>query len=899
MKRRDFLKAGAAAAFTPAVMRLQQAKAQTGEEDLSAATARHEALPGPVDRLAADATTPLLPKLPMSVESLAPPRLAVIPMTLAERLKRQAVPLRGVCSTGIGHPFTDTLLSGNGPVLAEWTGHPYLEEVQLRHERLMLPWARPFEAPRVSSVLPEIQKLLLAGKYREGLDLAFEAMQAAGLPMNTKTHQTIAACTMQITDASPEAEVREYLRTADFESGEVRVLWEDTKGAWERRSFVSHPDDLVVQWIRPPAGKQLDLTVSLKNPGVGPHMGPLSFSRNVAPDTLVFTGRFDPAVNNNGYAVVTRIVRQGGEALAKKEALHVRGAQSLLLMTRVAWFRDFSEDQVASLAAALKAVTPDYDALLKRHRPRQSEIMNRVVMDFGGAEQHGLSGEELLSLQRTGQGYAPALLEKVFDMGRYWLLAASGEFPAQPMAGEVNININLQVAHGCMAALPEAMMSYFRWIESLLPDCRKNAENIFGARGAVYPILPNKDMGVSFLYASTVNAGTWPHPYWISAGGWCYSPFWDYYLTTGDEQFLRERVVPGLKELALFYEDFLKIRDARGNFVFVPSFSPENWPEHAEPSPAPGWPLLNEGWPNMPAPTPLVINSAMDIMVCREVLTHLIEAAAILKIEQDNVDKWKQMLSQMPPYLTTADGTLKEWAWPGLEENYDQRHVSHLYGAWPADEIDPGRTPELARAALLADRKRGPSNNSAHGLCHRALAGARLKDAYMVDFELRQLLQQGYFNGTLRSSHNPYRSPMPDAQGGVPTLLMEMLLYARPGVIELLPALPQTLPQGRVRGLLIRTFAKLEELAWDLPSRSITLRVNSLRDQEITLVAWHGIASVHARGSAIVGSVERSRTCKVQLRRGVPAMISIGLVSSKPRTWADGPEVPKRDMPVA
>src|SRR3546814_17491379 len=90
-------------------------------------------------------------------------------------------------------------------------------------------------------------------------------------------------------------------------------------------------------------------------------------------------------------------------------------------------------------------------------------------------------------------------------MGRYWLLLSSGEFPVQPMSGEVNININLQVAHGEMGDVPEAMAPYYDWIESLLPDCRTNAKNIFGARGAVYPIMPKKDWGVSDHYATTAD----------------------------------------------------------------------------------------------------------------------------------------------------------------------------------------------------------------------------------------------------------------------------------------------------------------------------------------------------------------------------------------------------------
>ena len=114
------------------------------------------------------------------------------------------------------------------------------------------------------------------------------------------------------------------------------------------------------------------------------------------------------------------------------------------------------------------------------------------------------------------------------------------------------------------------------------------------------------------------------------------------------------------------------------------------------------------------------------------------------------------MLAKLPPYLLEPDGTLKEWAWPTLGERYVHRHVSHLYGAWPGDEIDPDRTPQLAKAALIADRHRVPERLAAHGRCHRALVGARLKDSYMVDTELRQLIEEGYVGPTLRCSHDPY-----------------------------------------------------------------------------------------------------------------------------------------------
>ena len=179
------------------------------------------------------------------------------------------------------------------------------------------------------------------------------------------------------------------------------------------------------------------------------------------------------------------------------------------------------------------------------------------------------------------------------------------------------------------------------------------------------------------------------------------------------------------------------------------------------------------------------------------------------------------MLAKMPPYLIEPDGTLKEWAWPTLQERYIHRHVSHLYGAWPGDEIDPDRTPQLARAAQIANRRRtfdalatavAGETLPAYLRCHRALVGARLKDNVMVDIQLRQLMEQGYLSSALRASREPYAIPVPDAHGGIPAVLMEMLVYSRPGVLEILPALPASLSKGSIHGMLARTFARIDEL---------------------------------------------------------------------------------------
>ena len=354
-------------------------------------------------------------------------------------------------------------------------------------------------------------------------------------------------------------------------------------------------------------------------------------------------------------------------------------------------------------------------------------------------------------------------------------------------------------------------------------------------------------------------------------------PFWDHYLVTGDLEFLRSRVVPAYKDLAAFYEDYLTAIDKNGNYMFFPSISPENMPRSTDPT------------------GPALINATMDIAVCREVLSNLIQASEVLGTDADSVPKWKEMLARIPPCLLEPDGTLKEWAWPTLEEHYSHRHVSHLYGAWPGDEIDPDRTPQLARGAEIACRRRTfdtlPTSVAgetlpAYARCHRALAGARLKDNVVVDVQLRQLMEQGYVSSALRCSREPYGGPVPDAQAGIPAIVMEMLLYSRPGLIEVLPALPESLVKGSINGMLARSFARIDKLAWDMKAGTVELTVTSLREQDVTLIARYGIEEISVTAGKLVAPLKRGTAdCGLHLPEGKPVDIHLKLGTHKPIEW--------------
>ena len=159
----------------------------------------------------------------------------------------------------------------------------------------------------------------------------------------------------------------------------------------------------------------------------------------------------------------------------------------------------------------------------------------------------------------------------------------------------------------------------------------------------------------------------------------------------------------------------------------------------------------------------------------------------------------------------------------------------------------------------------------------------------MVDTELRQLIEQGYIGTTLRCSHDPYAFPMPDAQGGIQTIMMEMLAYSRPGVIEVLPALPLSMVKGSINGMLARTFARIDKLAWDMQARTVDVTITSVKKQDVTLIARYGIEEITASAGVLAAPLQTgSATCDLHLPEKSPVKIHLKLGRQNPLNWAAG-----------
>jgi hypothetical protein len=168
------------------------------------------------------------------------------------------------------------------------------------------------------------------------------------------------------------------------------------------------------------------------------------------------------------------------------------------------------------------------------------------------------------------------------------------------------------------------------------------------------------------------------------------------------------------------------------------------------------------------------------------------------------------------------------------------------------------------------------------------LVGTRLKDNILVEIQLRQLLEQGYVSTALRCSREPYAIPVPDAQAGIPAILMEMLAYSRPGVVELLPALPAALSKGTINGMLVRTSARIDKLSWDMEAGTVDVTITSKKKQDISLIVRHGIKEISAPTGVLANSFKSGQAnCGLHLPENTPVKIQLKLGLNNPLDWVE------------
>ncbi|MFB7246282.1 glycoside hydrolase N-terminal domain-containing protein [Streptomyces populi] len=727
---------------------------------------------------------------------------------------RDSAPVHGTWEPLPAARWEDAFLSGNGTHGAMVFGDPNDDRVIVNHHRLVRPNgssdARP---PELAARLAALQDRLLAGDVRAGEDFT------DGRPLSwvQPFHPAF-----QVRVRRPAGEPRDYRREADFTSGVVRAVCGDRRG----EVFVSRADDVIAQYVTAP-GPAAEVTLDHRLPGAPKGLA-VEHGAVRTPEGALLTLLARYPGSGLAYTGVTLFVTDGVTRPALP-GVRVEGARSMLLLTRVR--RHPGDLDVLAELRALRELLPGsgsgsgsgsgagsgggaedagagpgaedveqaYARLLARHTALHRAAYLRVTLDLGAdPAERALPGSELVRRPRS-----PALLERLFAAGRYHLLSASGTLPprltglwtgdwdtAWSGAFTTDANLNLQTASAAAAALPEVTEAHAALVHGQLPHWRDNARAVFGTRGVVAPAHTDGESGHAHHLSRA-----YPLHVWTAGADWLLKPLVDHDETRGGRD---PRLAAALAETARFYEDFLTRTDEDGHLVIVPSYSPENRP-------------ANAGW--------ITVNAAMDLSAAR----HALCTAAAYHPGPD-AERWLALADRLPPHRVNAEGALAEWARPGLLDTYDHRHLSHLYGVWPLDEINPYDTPGLAAAARRALELRGAENDSAHGHLHHALIAARLRDAGRVANALDDVLAGDFFHVSLMSGHYPNRHVYnADAAHALPAVLIEALIQSTPRRLVLFPALPAGLPSGELRGVRTRFGARID-LTWTPDGATAVLR---------------------------------------------------------------------------
>ena len=375
--------------------------------------------------------------------------------------------------------------------------------------------------------------------------------------------------------------------------------------------------------------------------------------------------------------------------------------------------------------------------------------------------------------------------------------------------------------------MPETILPLFDLFESLINDYKKNAMALYGCRGILVPLYMAPGSGIK--------KDLQPHVvYWSAGAGWIAQFFYDYWLFTGDVEFLKNRAIPFMKEAALFYEDFL-IEDKNGLYTVMPSNSPENRADGTF-----------EGAKNIS----VCVNATMDFAVINELLNNLCEGCKKLNIEQDGIKRWQDILSKIPNYQINEDGAMKEWLHPDFLDNYHHRHQSHIYPIFPGFEVTKENNPEIFEACRVAVEKRliiGLKSQTGWSLAHMANIYARLGNGDRA-LECLDILSRSCLGDNLFTYHNDFRNMgitvklmwgktapyQIDANFGWTSAINEMLVFSTPGLIKLLPAIPSKWINGSVKGALCRGGIEAS-VEWDYNKNVLKASFESSTEQTVTV----------------------------------------------------------------
>ncbi|AKU15562.1 glycosyl hydrolase family 95 catalytic domain-containing protein [Luteipulveratus mongoliensis] len=616
---------------------------------------------------------------------------------------------------------------------------------------------------------------------------------------NFGTLSMLAKATVEVPGHTSTA-IADYQRQLDLSNGFVSARYTAKGVTYRRDVYVSHPDDVLVIRLTQSGGGSYTGSVAL----AGTH----GESTTAAGKVATFGGTLG---NGLRYGAALTAVSKTGTIATDGSRVTFTGCEEVLILIAggtnyvpnpKTQFKNPGLDPVSvSRGKVADAAAVSASHLLATHVADYRRLYDASTVNLGASTpaQRALDTPTRLATRaEAGATPDPELEASYLQFGRYLTITGSRDSVPTNLQGlwldrndpdwmaDYHTDINLQMNYWLpdRAGLGGCFDAFADYCVSQLPCWTSNTQKLFNDSRNRFRNTSGKVAGWTTAISTNIFGGNgwWWHP---AGSAWLCHSLFEHYQFTQDKAYLR-KIYPLLKGACEFWESRLVTTTVDGKEVLVDDhdWSPEHGPEDTR-------------------------GNTYSQELVWELFREFAEAAKVLGRDASyarTVDGLRAKLYL--PAVSPTSGWFEEWMSPDNLGETTHRHLSPLIGLHPGDRITADTSPpELLTGVRSLLTARG-MNSFGWAMAWRGLCWARLKDADKAYQAVLTVMKPSvdFSNGAAINFFDMYsfgdRSTFQiDANYGTPTAMLEMLVYSRPGVIELLPATPDAWRSGHAKGL--------------------------------------------------------------------------------------------------